>query len=314
MKKNTSGQKKTYPLVSVVIPVFNGCRYLTEAITSVQNNSYKNIEIILIDDGSLDQSKKLCQLLTKKYSNIKFFSFSRNTGLGRILNFALKMAKGKYICRINQDDRMLKDRIKTQLNFLREHLDVVAVGSQICLFFDHNKKQTVHFPTNDTAIRSVWQIVSPFSDPSVMYRKEIALKVGGYDQNFWPADDSQLWYRLSQHGKLANIDKVLVEVRFHNEAASVKYFRKLAISTYKMHLWFAENIEKPTIAVRLFWLLQLGAGLTLSPQLNWKIYRLIKRGLSYYYRFLLLLKSKRNKITMLNKVNSHPIKLSFSGK
>lgn len=314
-----NSQKQTYrnnhkPLVSVVIPVFNGARYIEETVESVQKSSYKKFEILLIDDGSNDHSKHVCEALDNKYRNVRFFTFRKNRGLGRVLNFALRTAHGKYICRINQDDRMLPHRIKTQVRYLESNPDVAALGSSIKLFDNNGGHQLVKFLERDDEIKSMWYIVSPFSDPSVMYRRDVALEAGGYDQNFWPADDTHLWYRMGMLGKLANLPEPVVEVRWHNEAASVMFFRKLALATYRMHRWTHENIAPASWYIRLYWIIQLIAGLTLTPQLNWGVYRVMKKII---YRYELLQEAftqYRANRPIAPKVIVHPRIASTSGK
>src|SRR3989338_6817820 len=306
--------KLSKPIVSVIIPVFNGASYLEQAVYSVLNSSYKNIEVLLIDDGSKDHSKHLCRKLARKYKNVRFYSFAKNQGLGRVLNFAIKKAQGKFICRINQDDLMLRHRIGIQLKFLKENPEVVAVGSYIRLFDNKGNEQIVKFLQLDETIKKVWHVVSPFADPSVMYRKAVALKVGGYKQEFWPADDTHLWIRMGMVGKLANIDKALVEVRYHRNAASVRYFKKLTLVTYKMHQWMNVYVKRATLPVQIFWVFQLIAGLALSPDLNWKIYRILKRmiySFSVFAAFLRRMKIIPEPIT--KKAIPHPIALSRSG-
>lgn len=280
MKKQNVYKKEVKPLVSVIIPVFNGASYLKEAVTSAQTSTFKQYEIILIDDGSTDHSKKICKALEKRYKNVTFYSFTNNKGLGKVLNVAVAKAQGKYICRLNQDDRMLPFRMKTQVAFLEARPDVVAVGSCIKLFDEKGKVQLLNFLKRDKDIKKMWHIVSPFSDPSVMYRKEIAIKAGGYKQAFWPADDTHLWYRMGMLGKLANIQRPLVEVRWHDKAASVKYFRKLAISTFWMHRWAHKNVGNAPLLIQIFWFVQLFCGLVFSPQFNWGVYRLLKKGIN----------------------------------
>lgn len=277
--KNKNNRIK--PEVSVVIPVFNGAHYLVEAVESVQKSTFRNFEILLIDDGSTDKSKILCHELEKKYKNITFYSFEKNKGLGRVLNFALDKARGKYISRLNQDDRMFIKRMGTQVEFLKKNPKVVAVGSCIRLFDENNKWSIVKFLEKDSDIKKIWHIVSPFSDPSVMYRKDIAKKAGGYKQEFWPADDTHLWYRMGLLGKLANIQEPLVAVRWHKNAASVKYFRKLMISTYRMHRWANSNVSKAPIGIQIYWIIQLVSGMIFSPDFNWKVYRFMKKIIGF---------------------------------
>src|SRR5690348_14187789 len=105
--------EKNKIVVSVVIPEFNGAAFLEEAVSSVLQSTYKHFEILLIDDGSKDSSKKICYDLEKKHKGIiRFFPMPQNKGLGRVLNFALKNAKGKHIARLNRDDIMLPHRLK----------------------------------------------------------------------------------------------------------------------------------------------------------------------------------------------------------
>lgn len=306
-------KKMNKPLVTVVIPVFNGASYLSEAVSSVVKSTYKNFEVILVDDGSKDASKTLCRQMSRKYKNVHFYSFKINRGLGTVLNFAIKKAKGEFICRINQDDIMLPNRIETQVKFFEKNPQVVAAGSWIKLFEEDGKTQMVKFLKTDEQIKKIWLFISPFADPSVMYRKTAVIKAGMYQQEFWPGDDTHLWYRMGKIGKLANIQKALVEVRYHKGAASVKFFRKLTLSTYRMHRWANEYVQPAPFYIQIFWLFQLICGMTLSADFNWKIYRILKKGLNYYSLlkepFLRKLKEK----IMARMVANHPKKYNLSG-
>ncbi len=312
-KPNKKKIKTEKPLVSVIIPVFNGAQYLTETIASVQESTYKNIEIILIDDGSKDESKSLCRTFTRKYSNIHFYSFKRNNGLGRVLNYALKKSHGDYICRINQDDRMRPQRISVQIHYLLAHPDVVALGTNIQLFNNQGETQIIQFAQTDEEIKRIWHIVSPFSDPSVMYKKAVALKVGGYRQEFWPADDTHLWIRMGKAGKLANLPRALVDVRYHDQAASIKHFRKLALVTYTMHRWMHEYIEAASLPVQCFWLGELAAGYMLSPHANWRVYRGIKKVFYWHHKFTLFLRNLKHRAITVHKEIIQPALLNRSG-
>lgn len=310
--KRTTGRR---PLVSVVIPVFNGSQYLREAVVSVLKNTYKNIEILLVDDGSKDESKEMCRSLTRRYKNVRFFSFEKNRGLGRVLNFALKKAKGEFICRLNQDDRMLPHRIEKQVKYLIKHTDVVAVGSSIQLFNEVGKLEVIYFPQMDEDIRRLWLILSPFSDPSVMYRKSIAIRAGGYDQKFWPADDVHLWYRLGKFGKLTNMKQALSWIRWHENAASIKFFRIDTKRTFQLHLWADQYVQKAPWYISLFWVCQYIAGTTLSPQFNWLTYRLIKRILYQSTRILSRFRGTIiNKVIPIKSVTPQPAIASRSGR
>lgn len=298
------------PLVSVVIPVYNGYQYIKDTVKSVQNNSYKNLEIILVNDGSKDKSKEICLKLKKKYKNIRFFSFKKNRGLSNVLNYAVKKAKGKYIARINQDDLMTQTRLSSQVYFLENNSEHVLVGGNLELINEHGKTiDVMSYPQTDQEIRNNWLYLNAFADPAVMYRKTIVLKAGKYNQDFYPADDYQLWFRMGQFGKIANLNIVVTKFRVHNKAATVRLHKKMIESTKKTHKWAAENIQEPTLNIKVFWILQYHLSVLLPPQINFYIYRFVKK--------LIFVKSQVESIFLLKKitrkVKTQPKKLSLSG-
>lgn len=267
------------PLVSVLIPVFNGALYLEETVHSVFASTKLPVEVILVDDGSTDGSKKRCRSMAAHYhGKVTFVNFNKNKGMTRCLNEGIKLARGEYIARINQDDLMVKGRLEKQVTFLERHPDHVAVGSNISLFTATQAHyDTVKFPIHDEALKTTWMTLSPFSDPSVMYRKSAFLETTGYSQAMWPADDVHMWYMLGKLGKLANIPQVLTRVRWHNKAGSIMSHRLQMKKTWEVHMWAAANIRKPSLGEYAFWVAQYAAGEVFPPQFNWLVYRLLRK-------------------------------------
>lgn len=300
---------RSNPLISVLISVYNGQDYLRETIDSIQKSTFKNFEIILIDDGSTDGSKMLCEQLALKHKNIRFYASLKNKGLSNQLNFGLKKAKGQYICRINQDDVMLPNRLRLQAEFLHKQADVVAVGSYLKLFTNEGKEEVMEYQRTDEMIKKTWLLVSPFADPAVMYRKEVAIKAGKYNQKFWPADDLHLWYRMGKMGKLANIPLSLTAMRWHKKAASQAFFRRQILNTFAVHTWAHRNVVKASLSIQIYWIIQLLAGLVLGPRVVWFVYKKLKHVL-HYAAFLL---RKSNIPRLVAKVSTIPSKLSISG-
>ncbi len=298
------------PLVSVIIPVYNGQSYLKETVLSVEKSNYKNFEVLLVDDGSKDKSKVICFKLKKKYKNIRVFSFKKNRGLSNILNYAVLKAKGKYIARINQDDLMVANRIFSQVYFLENNPDHVLVGGNLKLINEKGKSiDILSYPQNDQEIRNNWLYLNAFADPAVMYRKKTFLKVGNYDQDFYPADDYHLWFRMGQVGKIANLNHVVTKFRVHEKAATVTLHKKMIESTRKAHEWAAKNIQKPSILVNLYWKMQYFLAMNFSPQFNFFIYRLIKKVIFSKSQMETIIFPKK----IINKVKSHPRTFNFSG-
>lgn len=273
--------KNNKPLVSVIIPVYNGASFLIEAVNSVVASTYKNYEILLVNDGSKDTSKQLCQMLEKKYDNVHFYSFDKNRGLGRVLNHALKYAKGEFICRINQDDTMTPDRIEKQVRYMVAHPDVTLLGSWLNVEDENGDRRVNKFLEYDEDIKKTWLSLSPVWDAAVMYRRKVALEVGGYDQSYWPADDLHMWYRLGAAGKIANIQEPLTAIKFHTKAASVKHHKKHMLATYRAHRFAHAHIQKASLQTQLFWLFQTLAGYLFSARFNWYIYTLLKKYIIY---------------------------------
>ncbi len=266
------------PLVSVLIPVYNGTEYLDEAIQSVLKSTYQNFEIILVDDGSTDKSKEKCLRYARKYKNIHSYGFVKNKGMTRCLNYGIRKAKGQYIARINQDDVMMPDRLAKQVAFLETNPDHVVVGGQVDLFTNEDPNfDKIRFPVTDKQIRDQWFIFSPYADPTVTYRTSAWNKTDGYNQFFWPADDVHMWYQLGMIGKLANLPDVLTRVRWHNDCGSIRSHRRQMMKTWAVHWWAAETIRMPKLHEIMFWMAQLLAGYFSSPILNWAIYRQMRK-------------------------------------
>lgn len=275
--KHTTTEK--HPLVSVLIPVYNGTEFLDDALQSVLASTYKHIEIIFVDDGSTDKSRKKLAAYEKKYAHVHFYGFRINIGMTRCLNFGVKKAKGKYIARFNQDDIMMPDRIEKQVRFLEAHPDHVVVGGKVQLFTADNPKfDLITFPKTDAQIRAQWMMLSPYADPAVMYRKDTWLKTEGYSQYYWPADDVHMWYQLGSHGKMANLSSVVTRVRWHEHCGSIKSHRRQMAKTYQVHQWAAEFIQKPSVLNQLFWTAQLLAGYLFPAQMNWWVYRQVRKA------------------------------------
>jgi len=276
-------QHNVQPLVSVLIPVYNGTSFLDEAIQSVLNSTYKNIEIILVDDGSTDKSRHKCEKYAQQHAHIQFFGFKKNKGMTRCLNFGIKKSKGEYIARINQDDIMLPNRIEKQVAFLEKHPDHVIVGGAIQLFTQETENyDQIFFPKTNNEIKQQWLQFSPYSDPTVMYRKSAWEQTEGYNQYFWPADDVHMWYQLGMVGKMANLQEIVTLVRWHEDAGSIASHRRQMVKTWQVHQWAKEMIAQPSLYLQLFWVGQLLAGFIFPAQFNWWVYRQIRKVQSHH--------------------------------
>ncbi len=195
------------------MPVYNTAEFLVDAIESVRKQTYKNWEMIVVNDGSNDETEKILKKFVKKDKRIKVISFSKNQGISRALNWALEFASGEMIARMDGDDIALPNRFKLQVEYLKKNLKVVAVGGQAEMI---NAKGEVfaekRFPTDAKTLREMIMWVVPMQHPIVMARAT-AVKKYGYDERMSTSEDVDLFMKLLREGEFGNVDEVVYQYR-----------------------------------------------------------------------------------------------------
>lgn len=200
-------------LISVILPVYNGEKYLKEAIESILNQTYKDFEFIIINDGSTDKSLDIIEKYKKEDERIIVIS-RENKGLIATLNEGIEKAKGKYIARMDQDDISLSNRFEEQLKIMENDKEIVVCGSWINVFGENRKEKISKYFQYDKEIKANLIMSCCFAHPSVMMRRDAFLDNNiWYDENFKNAEDYHLWTQLARVGKFYNIPKVLLNYR-----------------------------------------------------------------------------------------------------
>lgn len=198
--------------ISVVMSVYNGERYLREAIESILDQSFPDFEFIIIDDGSTDGSGEIISSYNDR--RIKWFR-QGNKGLAPALNEGIKHGIGKYVARMDADDISLPNRLKTQYDFLESHTNSVVVGSHANIV-DRSGRYlyTSRMPTDWEMIRKRLPL-SPFIyHSSAMFRRESFNHCGGYYEKIkHHFEDAILWNKMAKLGELWNIDEPLINYR-----------------------------------------------------------------------------------------------------
>lgn len=210
------------PLVSVIIPSYNAASFLKEAVDSILNQTYKNLEILIIDDGSTDNSISIC----KEYSNlddrIQLIENKTNIGLVNTLNKGILLAKGHYIARMDADDRSHLNRIERQVAYLNRHSEVSVVGCN-ALSMDMNSKvakkpSTIYCDPHTISFSAYF--TQALIHGSVLAKSAI-LKENPYDVNYKHSEDFELWLRLiSKNYQIANLREVLYFYRINEKGVS----------------------------------------------------------------------------------------------
>jgi GT2 family glycosyltransferase len=204
------------PLVSVMMPTYNNGRYIGQAIESIYAQNYKNIEVIVIDDGSTDNTKEII----KKYQDIKYF-YIEHKGISLARNIALEKSKGEYIAFCDSDDYWLPEKLNTQMQYFKDHPDCEIVFTKYENFFEDEKLKT-----NKRAMHE--KMMEKFLKqylPSSIIKKELFEKYGNFDENFSGVEDTEFLYRLLKKG--VSISHIIPEVfyirRIHGQNVTLNY-------------------------------------------------------------------------------------------
>jgi glycosyltransferase involved in cell wall biosynthesis len=213
--------KSSIPTVSVVMPVYNSAKYLPVAIESILNQTYKNFEFIIIDDGSTDASLKMIKDYARKDRCIRVKQNSSNLGICRTLNYGISLAKGRYIARMDGDDWSYPERLSKQVAFMKKHPDVVICGGGVEVSDEKLKLIKVRsYPLSDRTARKNILKINPFAHPVTMYKREIFLKAGWYNERLFTVEDYDLYFRLGDFGKFANLPDTLLKLRISDNSIS----------------------------------------------------------------------------------------------
>jgi hypothetical protein len=219
------------PLISVVMSVFNGERFLREAMESILNQSFRDFELIVIDDGSTDGSAEILSSFAGQDSRVQVH-WQPNRGLVEALNRGFGLARGKYIARMDADDIAVRDRLLRQSSFLERNPEVGVVGGAIQRIDSAGKPLEVkHYARTDAEIKAaLFRNCSELAHPAVLIRKEVFVQTGGYRAAFVDAEDYDLWLRIAEHCQLANLDEILLKYRVHPAQVTRTKLRQQALS------------------------------------------------------------------------------------
>lgn len=208
------------PLVSVILPVYNAECTVLETIQSIIDQTYKNWELIIINDGSTDNSVNIIKSFHD--DRIKYFANEGNKKLIYTLNRGLNLASGKYIARMDADDICKRERFEKQVNYLENHPKVIVCGTQIEYFGNKSSNfRKLIFPLKDRELKDMLALSTCFAHPSVMIRRSVLEDSGiAYNYDFINAEDYCLWIDLSRYGKFANLNERLLMYRISDTQVS----------------------------------------------------------------------------------------------
>jgi glycosyltransferase involved in cell wall biosynthesis len=205
------------PAISVVMPVYNAQRYLAEAVESILDQTFRDFELIAIDDGSTDRSGEILREFSQRDPRVKVISRA-NTGLVGALIDGLRQSRAELIARMDADDISMPQRFEKQIAFMRENPRCVAVGSRVLLIdplgsaLETPDHKLTHAAIDAELMRGIgWALVHPV----VLMRKSALDRVQGYRKQFEFNEDLDLFLQLAEIGEVANLPDVLLQYRQH---------------------------------------------------------------------------------------------------
>ena len=228
--------------MTIGIPLYNHEKYIEQCLESIVNQTYKNIEIIIIDDGSLDNSYKVAkQFMSEQNKNTNFIIKTReNQGMCNTLNEIAKQAKGKYISFIGSDDYWTINKIEEQVAFLENNPHVILVHSNSIKVNESNKEiGTLDYSKKKNSgyiFDSIIYGEGGINTPSHLYKTEVYKKIGYYDPSF-KFEDTDFWLRLTEIFKIGFINKFHTYYRWHGNNMSssdnmLKFYYEELIEIY----------------------------------------------------------------------------------
>lgn len=218
--------------ITVLMPAYNAAPYIAEAIASVLAQSFTDFELLIINDGSTDDT---VSIIASFHDSRISVIHQRNSGVAAALNNGLNKARGRYIARFDADDVCLPERLETQFAYMEAHPEYVITGSD-AIYISETGDYLCHYSCvhhTNTSLKSTMHTICPFTHSSVMFRKKEVIACGGYSTRAHNMEDHLLWIQLSEAGKFYNFPIPLIKVRFNASSVTIdekwrgKRFREL---------------------------------------------------------------------------------------
>ena len=228
-------------LVSVLLATRNRAALLSRALASLQHQTLRQLEILVLDDGSTDDTAALLRKLVREDTRIRVFRQERSQGLAAALNHLIEASRGKWLARMDDDDVAYPHRLERQLAYMQAHrLDVCGTWYRRISRFGHSVMQPV---TKHTEIIAELLFQPPLLHPSVMMQRALVERFGGYRPNVPHAEDYELWTRLAPHCRFGNVPEVLLDYTLSAQQVSRRYNSDQIASAQKIRAYFLCTLD-----------------------------------------------------------------------
>ena len=274
----TESTVTTVPTISVVLPTYNAAPYLGAALVSIRDQTWTDFEVIVVDDGSTDESAAIVRTFVEKDRRFRYVRQS-NDGVAAALNACIRLARGQWVARMDADDIAHPDRLRLQLEFLLGHpgVDVISAGFEKF----QAGAQSIHIthPAAPELISLLLVFCCPICHPLVMAHRRV------FDTHLYKrgqmAEDHELWCRVIEQYSVTNLQMELLRYRVHQQSETSRRRRNMRWATYKngiRHLWRHRHV----IATGSLKELRIAANR--HPMLNWNVATvvlMVAKGISW---------------------------------
>jgi glycosyltransferase involved in cell wall biosynthesis len=220
------------PEISVVMAVYNGGDFLKKSISSILGQTFKNFELIIVNDGSTDGSLNIISTFSNNDDRIVVINNIKNQGLTKSLNLGCKKAKGEYIARQDADDISIETRLDEQLSFMSNAHDIVLLGSRVNEINGKHKVLGRYF--NEEEIVKRIKLQNPLIHSSVLIKAKVFKSIGFYNESYRTSQDFDAWIRLSKIGKICMLNRPLVNYYINENSISNKTKYKQCFNSVKI--------------------------------------------------------------------------------
>lgn len=206
------------PKISIVIVTYNRADLLPKATASVLAQSFRDFELLIIDDGSIDGTEAYARGLAARDERVKYFKNELNLGISKSRNRGVALARGEYIAMLDSDDYWIDtDKLKIQAAYLGAHPEIGLIGTGIRCEDEQGAvlKEDI-FMADDEKIRGCMLWKNQIAQSSVLFRKSAFVKAGGYDESFSIGEDYDLWLKIGKDWKFANLPEAMVAYLIHS--------------------------------------------------------------------------------------------------
>lgn len=211
------------PHISVIMACYNASLFIEKAIISVIQQTFKNLELIIVDDASTDNSLDLARNFADTDQRIKILSLATNSGAAAARNYAIQSAKGEWLAILDADDVFLPNKLERQLHCLNNaRSDTVLIGTDSFQIDEHGRRLSKQcYPTSSQKLAQNLVLTKRFpAHSSIMYRASTVRFLGGFNESYLLCQDYDLWLRLSRVGSMISVPECLIEYRLHEHNVS----------------------------------------------------------------------------------------------